>query len=295
MVKFSSATQPYLRVDFHAELFDLTSVNTELEISNNGVSFSFLSEHKGILGFHLAATLTTGGNFTADGGFHVGDELPVKGDFLGIHFDFKVGLMIAASLSVSITKGEPAVVDLSYYANINGWRIGTGPGSEPIHITRIADLPRLLMDEMGRNMLNGMEDIINFIFHRDKWLRDHRLQESRDSRDGHRSQRNDLIAEVYESAAVQQQRFEEWKARHERTAQRREMMRSDSRALLREIDSTGSRYRQSHLDEARRVLTQWHQKSAHLKPAVRTADKDPHAAVRQSETENWMAQINNQG
>ncbi|TSJ41303.1 hypothetical protein [Fluviicola chungangensis] len=291
VINLSTATSPYINGDFSVQLFDLVSTGGAIELKEDGFELDFNYSFGDIIGFTLASSLTMNGEFHASGGFYVGVVKRIKGEFLGVKFDFSVDLIFGASLEIHVSNEQPKMIDVSFYVDLFGWRMDSGSNEKPIVFDKISELSPIMIDRLGGTILKNVEDIILFIFDQDEWLREHHAISRKEWLDRQNEKRKSYIKEIVDSARIQAERLQEWNLHHAEITIRRERIRTDSIKTAGEMLTLGTQYLESHQEEAQRILSQWIDKKKPLKPDMRTIAKDPHAEQRIADIAHWQSII----
>jgi hypothetical protein len=291
VINLSSTTSPYVNGNFSVQLFDLVSTGGAIELKDDGFELDFNYSFGDIIGFNLASSLTMNGEFHANGGFYVGVVKPIKGEFLGVKFDFNVDLIFGTSLEIHLSNEQPKIIDVSFYVDLFGWMMDSGSNQKPIIFDKISELSPIMIDQLGGTILKNVEDIILFIFDQDEWLREHHAISRKEWLYRQNEKRKSYIKEVADSARIQAERLNEWNLHHAEITIRRERIRTDSIKTAGEMLTLGAQNLKSHQEEAQRILNQWNDKKKPLKPDIRTIAKDPHAEQRIADIAHWKSII----
>src|SRR3989338_3276745 len=292
VINLNTTASPYISGNFSVQLFDLISTGGTIELKEDGFELDFNYSFGNIIGFNLASSLTMNGEFHASGGFYAGVLKRLKGEFLGVKYDFDADLIFGTALEIHLGNEQPRVIDVSFYVDLFGWRIDSEDHQKPITFNKISDLQPIMIDRLGTTILKNVQDIILFIFDRDEWLREHHAISRKEWLRRQNDKRKSYIKVVEDSIRVQAARLDEWNVHKAEIAIRRERIRTDSIQLASEMLTLGTQYAESHQEEAQRILNQWNDKKEPLKPQRRTIAKDPHAEQRITDIAHWQSVIN---
>lgn len=205
VVILNSNESPYLHADVQVRLLDLITLNVSANINDDSFDFDFLLNANNILAVELHCDMNDKKSFRAFGGFHLGVDFDLSieffGEMIGIHIDFGMDIEVALGF-INEDKKKPDDLDrgaylyFSFKGNFLGIHIGPFEMALTLDVSELEKIPGKALESIKNQLFSSVQDVLDFIFDHDKYVRDKRRQAAEQQRSGSKSNHQKYIDDV---------------------------------------------------------------------------------------------------
>lgn len=214
VVVLNSNGEPYLHADIEATLLDFLTLNVAANVNKDSFDFDFLLNVANVLIVELHCDLNKNGTFKTFGTFHLGVDLDLSFEFLGsvIGVDIQFGIDVEVALGFVSEEGANAENEkkkpeekkteagaylyFSFEGNFLGIFIGPFEALLTLNVSKLEEIPGKALESVEQALIGSVDDMFNFVFNHDEFVREKRAEAAARRRSGTKSNHDKYIGDV---------------------------------------------------------------------------------------------------